>query len=81
MKEPGPLGAVLALPSILLMPKAQRSSMGEAPWEEEGEGRGCDSVIKTESGRGVWLPPRPREGGTPTSLVGGVPLVEEASSF
>ena len=56
--------------------------MGEAPWEEEGEGRGCEPVIKTESGRGVWLPPRPREGGTPTSLVGGVPLAEaDASSF
>jgi hypothetical protein len=80
--EPGPLGAVLAPPSILLIPKAQRSSIGEAPWEEEGEGRGCEPVIKTESGRGVWLPPRPREGGTPTSLVGGVPLAEaEASSF
>ena len=80
--EPGALGAVLAPPSILLIPKAQRSSMGEAPWEEEGEGRGCEPVIKTESGRGVWLPPRPREGGTPTSLVGGVPLAEaDASSF
>jgi hypothetical protein len=66
----------------LLIPKAQRSSMGEAPWEEEGEGRGCEPVMVTESGRGVWLPPRPREGGTPTSLVGGVPLAEaEASSF
>jgi len=80
--EPGALGAALAPPSILLIPKAQRSSIGEAPWEEEGEGRGCEPVIKTESGRGVWLPPRPREGGTPTSLVGGVPLAEaDASSF
>lgn len=79
VKEPGPLGAALAPPSILLIPKAQRSSMGEVP---EGEGRGCEPVIKTESGRGVWLPPRPREGGTPTSLVGGVPLAEaEASSL
>ncbi len=82
VKEPGPLGAVLPPPSILLIPNAQRSSIGEAPWEEEGEGRGCEPVIKTESGRGVWLPPRPREGGTPTSLVGGVPLAEaEESSF
>ena len=27
--------------------------------------------MKTDSDRGVWLPPRPREGGTPMSLVGG----------
>jgi hypothetical protein len=59
VREPDPLGAalalILALPSILLMPKAQRSSMGEAPWEEEGEGegRGWEPVIKTDSGRGV----------------------------
>ena len=92
MREPGPLGAALALtlpptvapmPSILLMPKAQRSSMGDAPCEEDGDGNGWEPVIKTDSGRGVWLPPRPREGGTPTSFVGGgVPLaVAEAISF
>jgi len=57
--------------------------MGEAPCEEEGDGNGWEPVIKTDSGRGVWLPPRPREGGTPTSFVGGgVPLAEaEESSF
>jgi hypothetical protein len=85
VKDPGPLAAVLAPPSILLMPKAQRSSTDEEAWEDEGEGRGWELVIKTDSGRGVWLPPRPRDGGTPTSLVGGgggVPLAEaEASSF
>jgi hypothetical protein len=57
--------------------------MGEAPCEEEGDGNGWEPVINTDSGRGVWLPPRPREGGTPTSFVGGgVPLaVAEESSF
>lgn len=46
----------------MLMPKPQRSSMGEAPCEEEDDGNGWELVIKTESGRGVWFPPRPREG-------------------
>ena len=59
--------------------------MGDTPCEEEGEGdgNGWEPVIKTDSGRGVWLPPRPREGGTPTSFVGGgVPLaVAVATSF
>jgi hypothetical protein len=57
VREPGPLAAALALtlapPSILLMPKAQRSSIGEAPWEEEGDGKGWEPVMKTDSGRGV----------------------------
>jgi hypothetical protein len=85
VREAGPLGPELVAPSILLMPNAQRSSMGDTPWEEEGEGKGWEPVIKTDSGRGVWFPPRPRDGGTPTSLVGGcggVPLAEAmASSF
>lgn len=42
-----------------------------APKLLEGEGSGCEPVMKTDSERGVWLPPRPREGGTPTSLVVG----------
>ena len=50
--------------SILLMPKAHLSRAGL----EEGEGRGCEPVMKTDSERGVWFPPRPLEGGTPTSL-------------
>ena len=82
-REPGPLAPALAPPSILLMPKAQRSSIGDAPWDEDGEGRGWEPVIKTDSGRGVWLPPRPRDGGTPTSFVGGcgrAPLAEAAAS-
>lgn len=41
--------------------------------------------MNTDSERGVWLPPRPREGGTPTSFVWAGELVvgevdEEASS-
>lgn len=64
---PGPLGA----PSILLIPNAQRSRCEVDPNDEDGEGRGCEPVMNTDSERGVWLPPRPREGGTPTSRVGG----------
>ena len=37
---------------------------------ELGDGRGCEPVIYTLSERGVWLPPRPLEGGTPVSFVG-----------
>ena len=38
--------------------------------------------MNTDSERGVWFPPRPLEGGTPTSRVGGVLEVamEAASS-
>jgi hypothetical protein len=55
--------------------------MGEGP-RELGEGNGWDPMRTTDSGRGVWLPPRPREGGTPTSFVGGVPLARaEVISF
>ena len=67
--------------SILLMPKAHLSSIGDAPWDEDGEGSGCEPVMKTDSERGVWFPPRPREGGTPTSFVGGgVAFAVEAAS-
>lgn len=58
-------------PSILLIPNAQRSRWEVDPKEELGDGRGCEPVMKTDSERGVWLPPRPREGGTPTRRVGG----------
>ena len=38
-------------------------------------------MMKTDSDLGVWLPPRPLEGGTPTSLVvGELAVLEEASS-
>ena len=64
---PGPLVA----PSILLMPNAQRSKCELEPKEDDGDGSGCEPVMNTDSERGVWLPPRPRDGGTPTSRVGG----------
>lgn len=64
--------------SILLIPNVHLSSIGLDPKDEDGDGNGCDPVMYTESVRGVWFPPRPLEGGTPTSRV----LVsdEEASS-
>jgi hypothetical protein len=34
--------------------------------------------MKMDSERGVWFPPRPFEGGTPTSLVGGDEELAEA---
>jgi hypothetical protein len=68
-------------PSILLMVNANLSNMGLEPKEEDGDGRGCEPVMNTDSERGVWLPPRPFEGGTPTSLVGGErACCEEAAS-
>lgn len=66
--------------SILLMPKAHLSSMGLEPKEEEGEGSGWEPVMYTDSERGVWLPPRPLEGGTPTSFVGGEEALTELAS-
>lgn len=78
-REPGLLEASSEL-SILLMPKAHLSSIGLEPNEEEGEGRGWEPVMKTDSERGVWFPPRPFEGGTPTSLVGGEEALAELAS-
>ena len=69
VNEPGLL--TLSPPSILLIPNAQRSRCVVEPYEELGDGRGWDPVMKIDSARGVWFPPRPREGGTPTSRVGG----------
>ena len=66
---PGPLAPPAS--SILLIPNAQRSRCYVDPNDEEGDGSGCDPVMNTDSDRGVWFPPRPRDGGTPTSRVGG----------
>jgi hypothetical protein len=62
-------------PSILLMVNAHLSTMGLVPNEEEGEGSGCEFVMNIDSDRGVWFPPRPFEGGTPTSLVDAMGLL------
>lgn len=53
--------------SILLIPNAHLSNMGLLPKLELGLGKGCELCMLTS--RGVWFPPRPLEGGTPTSLV------------
>lgn len=65
----GPLAPPLS--SILLIPKPQRSRWDVEPNEDDGEGSGCEPVMNTDSDRGVWFPPRPREGGTPMRRVGG----------
>jgi hypothetical protein len=65
--EPG----LLPSPSILLIPKANLSNIGLEPYEEDGDGRGWELCIEIDSERGVWFPPRPFDGGTPTSLIGG----------
>jgi len=68
-------------PSILVMPNAHLSNIGLLPKDEDGDGRGCEPVMKIDSDLGVWLPPRPLEGGTPTRRVGGVlALAEDAAS-
>ena len=36
--------------------------------------------MKTDSERGVWFPPRPRDGGTPISFVGAGPADAELAS-
>lgn len=55
--------------------------MGLLPKDDDGDGSGCDPVMKTDSERGVWLPPRPFEGGTPINRErGGVALAEAAIS-
>lgn len=72
---------VAASSPILVILKAHLSSIGLLPNEEEGEGRGRDPVMKMDSDRGVWLPPRPLEGGTPTIRVGAFEaLAEEVAS-
>ena len=68
---PNEPGLLAASPSILLIPNAHRSRCEDEPKDEDGEGSGCEPVMKTDSERGVWFPPRPREGGTPTRRVGG----------
>jgi hypothetical protein len=62
---------LLPSPSILLIPNASLSNIGLDPNDEEGDGSGWELCIEMDSERGVWFPPRPFEGGTPTSLVGG----------
>jgi len=69
-----------ASPSIFDIPNAHLSSIGLLPNDEEGDGRGCEPVMKTDSDLGVWFPPRPFEGGTPTSRVGGVLALADAAS-
>jgi hypothetical protein len=78
--EPKDPGFDVASPSILLMPNASLSNLGLLPKDkdEEGDGSGCDPVMNIDSGRGVWLPPRPLEGGTPINREGGGVALEEA---
>jgi hypothetical protein len=71
----------ISCPAILDMPNAHLSNMGLLPKDEDGDGRGCDPVMKIDSDLGVWLPPRPLDGGTPTRRVGGVlALAEDTAS-
>jgi hypothetical protein len=60
--------SLLPSPSIILIPKAKPSNIGRGGYEEDGDGSGWELCIEIDSGRGVW----PFDGGTPTSLVGGV---------
>ena len=82
--EPKEPGFDVASPSnILLMRNASLSSLGLLPkdTDEDGDGSGRDPVMKTDSERGVWLPPRPLEGGTPIKREGGgAALAESANS-
>ena len=79
--EPKEPGFDVASPSILLIPNASLSNLGLLPKdkEEDGDGSGCDPVMKTDSERGVWLPPRPLEGGTPINREGGGVVLAEAA--
>jgi hypothetical protein len=72
---------LLPSPSILLMPNANLSNMGLDPNDEDGDGSGWELCIDMDSDRGVWFPPRPFEGGTPTNLVGGEVGLEAASAI
>lgn len=78
--DPGSPPAPPAAPSILLIPNAHLSSIGLDPNEDDGEGSGCELCMDTDSERGVWLPPRPFEGGTPTSFNGGEVALEAAAA-
>lgn len=81
--EPKEPGFDVVSPSILLMPNASLSNLGLLPndMDEDGDGSGRDPVMRIDSERGVWLPPRPLEGGTPISREGGgVALAEAAVS-
>jgi hypothetical protein len=40
-------------PSILLIPNAHLSSIGLEPKDEDGDGKGCEPVMNTDSERGV----------------------------
>jgi hypothetical protein len=74
-------GADLLAPdslSILLIAKDSLSSAVVELKEEDGEGSGREMWMDSE--RGVWLPPLPFEGGTPTSRVGGAGLAAVAAS-
>jgi len=55
---------------MLVIPNANLSIMGLLPYELLGLGSGWDPTMKMPSLLGVWVPPRPCEGGTPTSFVG-----------
>jgi hypothetical protein len=61
---------LLPSPLILLIPKASLSNIGLDP-NNEGDGSGCELCMDIDLDRGVWLPPLPFEGGTPSSLVVG----------
>ena len=63
------------------MANPQRSIPGLEPYELDGLGSGCEPVMKMDSERGVWFPPRPREGGTPTNLDGLGALLGLANSL
>ncbi len=52
--------------SILLILNAQRSRPGLDTKLLLRLGSGCEPVMNTLSLRGVWFPPRPFDGGTPT---------------
>lgn len=55
--------------------------MGLLPYDDDGDGSGRDPVMKTDSERGVWFPPRPFEGGTPINRERGeVALADAANS-
>ena len=55
-----------------IMPSAHLSNIGLLLKDKDGDGRGCEPVMKIDSDLGVWLPPWPLEGGTPTRHIGGV---------
>jgi hypothetical protein len=66
---------LLPSPSTLLIPNANLSNIGLNPNDDDGDGSGWELCIDIDS---VWFPPRPFEGGSPTSLVGGEVGLEAA---